>query len=498
MSPTALKSATDESLKSLTPHEKDLITLLSQPDPIWIPQRGAQTQAWLSQADELYYGGQAGGGKTFLLLGLAITAHRTSVLFRRNFTQFKGGEGLISKAMLTIGSKGHWSARVNGFLLNDGRTIEFGGLEDDGALGKWKGRAHDLIGFDELPEFLEQHYTFLIGWLRSTVQGQRTRVVGAGNPPTNTEGEWVIRRWAAWLDSQHSNPAIPGELRWYARIDDKDVEVEGPATITFHGDEITPKSRTFIPASLRDNPLLARTGYAATLQNLPEPLRSQLLYGDFGIGLTDDPWQVIPTAWIDAAQRRWTEQRPEGPSTCAGLDVARGGKDKTVLSERIGSWFAPLKRMPGKDTPDADEGTRLVMESVGRGAYVNVDVIGVGASVVDMSRKLVPYDKVVAVNFSGAVKRRDRTNLLRFVNVRAFAYWALRDALDPEKGDSICLPPDPELKADLCAARYMLRVNGIQVESKDDIVKRLGRSPDAGDAVVMAAMPPVQPGVAYY
>lgn len=352
--------------------------------------------------------------------------------------------------------------------------------------------------FDELPEFLEQMYLFLIGWTRSTIPGQRTRIVGAGNPPTTVEGEWVIRRWGAWLDGQHSNPARPGELRWYARLDDKDEEVESGNAFAFKDEIVTPKSRTFIPASLRDNPYLSNSGYGAQLQSLPEPLRSQLLYGDFSIGIKDDPWQVIPTAWVEAAQRRWTEARPEGPATAGGLDVARGGAAKTVLAQRWGAWFGPLLKIAGKDTPDGQEGRRVVLEALGHGGYVNVDVIGPGASVVDLTRQDVSADKVVAVNFGAGVKKRDRTNLIRFVNVRAFAYWSMREALDPEKGDGIALPPDPELKADLCAPRYMLRVNGIQVEDKDAIIGRLGRSPDAGDAVVLAAMPPVQVGVALY
>jgi hypothetical protein len=45
-----------------------------------------------------------------------------------------------------------------------------------------------------------------------------------------------------------------------------------------------------------DNPYLLTTGYVATLQALPEPRRSQLLYGDFAVGTTADPWQVIPIA----------------------------------------------------------------------------------------------------------------------------------------------------------------------------------------------------------
>jgi hypothetical protein len=459
---------------------------------------GPQTEAWLTPADELYYGGQAGGGKSDLLLGLALTAHQRSVIFRKEYTQFRGGEGLFQRSYTVIKGRGHYSSRINGFLLNDGRTLEFGAIDRPEDMGKWRGRAHDFKGFDELPELAEQVYLFLAGWLRSTDPNQRTRIVGAGNPPLTVEGEWVLRRWGPWLDPQHAYPALPGEIRWFARIEDKDTEVEGPALIELHGEQITPRSRSFIPASLSSNVYLSNTDYRAQLASLPEPLRSQLLYGDFTIGVLDDPWQVIPTSWVDAAMRRWKPSEAPERASCAGLDVARGGAAKTVLSQRFDEWFAPIVRVPGKDSPDADEGTRLVLQALARGGYVNIDVIGPGAAVVDLSRKLVDASKVIAVNFGAGVKKRDRTSLLKFVNVRAFAYWSLREALDPETGDNIMLPPDPELKADLCAARYMLRVNGIQVEAKDEIVKRLGRSPDAGDAVVLAAMPPVAAGVAFY
>lgn len=485
------------SLPSLNAQERALIALARDPNHVWLPQKGPQTEAWLTDADELYYGGQAGGGKTDLLLGLGLTAHRRSIIFRRNFTQFKGGEGLIQRSLAVVGNRGHFSSRINGLLMNDGRTVEFAGIEDLGELGKWKGRPHDLCAFDELSEFLEQMYLFLGGWVRTTIPGQKTRIVGAGNPPTSVEGEWVIRRWGAWLDPQHSNPAKAMDLRWYARIDDKDTEVEDEKPFEFRGETITPKSRTFIPASLADNPILARSGYAAQLQAMPEPLRSQLLFGDYSIGLRDDAYQVIPSAWVDAAMRRWQpELRPEGQATCAGLDVARGGPAKTVLAQRWGSWFAPLQRYPGKETPDGQEGRRIVMQALLNGGYCNVDVGGPGASVVDLCREVDL--NVVPIYFGGGTKHKDRSNLLHFLNVRAFMYWALRDALDPDKGDGIMLPPDTELKADLCAPRWEQRVSGLQVEDKDEIAKRIGRSPDAGDAVVLAAMPPLHAGVAFY
>jgi hypothetical protein len=438
-------------------------------------------RAYLSEADETYYGGAAGGGKTDLLIGLATTAHRRSVIFRREYRQLRA---IIDRSRDVIGGAGTYNANDQVWRLKSGRLLEFGAVQYAADVSGYQGRPHDLKGFDELPNFLESQYRFLIGWNRTTIPGQRCRVVGAGNPPTNAEGEWVIRYWAPWLDPQHAHPAAPGELRWFAVLDGEDVEREDGTPFEWKGETIYPRSRTFIPARLSDNPFLLRTGYMSTLQGLPEPLRSQMLYGDFSVGLDDDPWQVIPTAWVRAAQARWTPAPPAGPMDAVGVDVARGGADQTVLARRYGTWFAPLEKHPGKSTPDGQAVAGLALQALVAGGWANVDVIGVGASVYDL---LVQQGaKAVAVNFAQASDQRDRSGLLRMTNMRAWAYWSLREALDPEKGDDLALPPDSGLLADLCAAKWQIRANGVQVEAKEDIVKRLGRSPDSGDAVALA------------
>jgi len=73
------------------------------------------------------------------------------------------------------------------------------------------------------------------------------------------------------------------------------------------------------------------------------------------------------------------------------------------------------------------------------------------------------------------------------VNKRAELWWSFRDLLDPGNGHKVALPPDSGLFADLCAPTYSLKPGGIQIEAKEHIVKRLGRSPDKGDAVVYCA-----------
>ena len=87
---------------------------------------------------------------------------------------------------------------------------------------------------------------------------------------------------------------------------------------------------------------------------------------------------------------------------------------------------------------------------------------------------------------------RDQSGELGFANWRSAAWWITREMLDPESGFNVCLPDDPELIGDLTAPRMkaITSASRIQVESKEDIYKRLGRSTDVGDAVVQALVGP--------
>ena len=88
---------------------------------------------------------------------------------------------------------------------------------------------------------------------------------------------------------------------------------------------------------------------------------------------------------------------------------------------------------------------------------------------------------------SEATDHKDRSKELGFVNKRAAAWWRLRELLDPAYGAELALPPDDLLTGDLTAPHWAVHSGGrIQIESKDEIRKRLGRSPDSGDAVVQA------------
>ena len=210
--------------------------------------------------------------------------------------------------------------------------------------------------------------------------------------------------------------------------------------------------------------------------------------GDFGAGLDDDVWQVIPTEWIKRAQDRWTEQKPiDTPMTALGVDPSRGGRDETVMSPKYGTrYFAEQIVIPGTGAPDGQTVAGLCIANAQKRTRIGVDVIGIGASVYDHLKDLIG-DRVEELN--GASTRRsegktDSSGRLEFKNDRAYDHWMLREALDPKSGMDLAIPPDRALAADLAAPRWKLSGGKIQIEEKADIKKRIGRSPDRGDALI--------------
>jgi hypothetical protein len=348
--------------------------------------------------------------------------------------------------------------------------------------------------FDEATQFLEPMIRFHIGWLRPDDgdPDQRTRAVLATNPPLDATGDWIIGMFRPWLDVTYHKPAKHGELRWFVTAPDgKDLEVDGPETVEIDGHKLKPMSRTFIPARLADNPHLVRTDYQAKLDALPEPIRSAVRDGNFMAARRDADFQVNPTAWVLAAQARWT---PDGHKnfamTVMAFDPAGGGRDSAELCWRHGGWYAPLISAQGEETADGSLAAAKIIQHRRDNAPVVVDAGGGAGHGFGGTTIMRLRDNGIAVNpFNGAnaSAAKTRDGQLSFANARAEAWWRFREALDPDQegGSVVALPPDPELLADLTAPTYEPTARGILVEDKKKIRERIGRSPGRGDAVVM-------------
>jgi hypothetical protein len=224
---------------------------------------------------------------------------------------------------------------------------------------------------------------------------------------------------------------------------------------------------------------------------------------------------VIPLGWVERAIDRWIEWQdagaPEQPGReVVACDVARFGDDMTAMAKRQGNAVYTIHRFSGLDTtetsnvllrrdprPDMNGRTPQLARLDSPGLQFVVDVIGVGAGVVDNLRhhmktlKLPIAPTVIGFNASEQHHRRDQNGEFEFFNNRAAAWWNLRELLDPSQpgGAKIMLPDDEQMKADLCAPKWVLSESGsppkIKIEPKEKIRERLGRSPDTGDAVVM-------------
>lgn len=457
----------------------------------WIPNPGPQTDAFFTEADEVFYGGQAGGGKSDLLLGLSVTEHQNSLVLRR---LNKDAVKLVKRLEEIVGHRDGYNGSLQMWRMREGeyrRQIDFSGCEQESDKQKFKGDPHDLIAYDELPDFLESQFRFINGWNRSVNPKQRCRVVAAGNPPTTSDGLWIIKYWGPWLDPNHSNPAKPGELRWYTTIEGKDQEVDGPGPHGIEGERklIRARSRTFIPATLDDNPDLAATNYDSVLAALPEELRRAYRDGRFDAALADQPFQLMPTAWIVAAQERWhPDGHKQSVMTAMALDPAGGGKDSACISYRHGGWYGHLKDWQGKATLEAEQTVANLILLRKHNAPIIVDVGGgyAGSTTLRLKDNGIPF-----IAFNGAeeshMRPKGAMGKLKFANKRAAAYWKFREELDPDQegGSAIALPPDTELRADLAAMTWEPKLRGITMVSKEIIREKIGRSPGKGDAVVM-------------
>lgn len=470
---------------------------------VWMPNPGPQSDAYLSKADIVLFGGRAGCGKSQVAIGWAVNEAQTGIIFRRELSQTDGlerdGKIIIKDAAGFNGSDIEWTWPT-------GKTLKLGGMKTADSWMAHAGRERDFIAFDEAGEFLEVQVASIRTWLRAP-PGRRTRMILASNPPRSSEGLWIIEWFAPWLDEHHVlYPTPAGQLLWavfVSRTDGnyKTIWVDGPGEYDIDGETYTAESRTFIPATLEDNPYRNNPEYIAKLRSLPEPLRSQVLYGDFSKGLKDNANQIIPTDWVRLAFKRHTPVAPPGVPMCAiGVDCTGGGDDPMVQAIRYDGWYAPLVKTPGSEIPAAKAGSvaaGLVLANRRDQAMVVVDMGGgYGGPLYEHLKE----NEIECIAYKGAegTTRRSREGKLRFTNKRSAAYWAFREALDPDQpgGSPIALDEDSRLLAGLTAVTFEVTAQGIKALPKvmrnntgkviGGVMAILGFSPDEADAVVMA------------
>lgn len=250
----------------------------------------------------------------------------------------------------------------------------------------------------------------------------------------------------------------------------------------------------FLPATIADNPY-ASDEYKESLKNLPPIEYNRFVKGEWDF--VDDPDQLIKAEWVWAAR----DVEPKRGKIKLGVDVARYGDDYTTFAKLVGNRLLTLSSHKHISTDRV--GTYILNEAADRvypvdADNVHVDSVGLGAGAVDYARRqgLNVREFIAGASpIERAQKGDDPGSMFKFANLRSQAWWEFREklrtgkfslAMVNGKGEEVPLPE--KLVADLATPRYEIKGDKvIHVESKDSIKKRLGRSTDDGDAVVMAA-----------
>ena len=484
-------------LDKMTPQQIDKLeeqVNLVSPKQIWYPhpENKPQCNAYYSKADILLYGGQPGGGKTGLLLGNAVTKQTRSLIVRKQFTDLEGIidnlEGMINT------NKGIVRGNRPKYKGSKGEVIYFQGMGQSGDIDTGKqGNAFDFIGIDEGAQLTEVDVRLLMGWNRTTVEGQRCRVIIASNPPTTPTGDWLGSFFRPWFDRNHPNPAKFGELRWfYFDEEGKSVETKHDKPFELDGTKYHPQSRTYIPASVEDNPYINSEEYKKNLQSIPEPFRTMLLSGNFLAARKDQLMQLIPNSWIQKAVARWEEAkgiRPYGVPMCSvGIDCAGGGIDNAVIARRYDFFFEPLIKFKTTTDNYAAEMAGEVIKCRKDRADISVDMGGgYGSGVWHVLKDNIGTEYLKSYKGGERPTKRSQDGKYMFANTRTQAYWEFKDAMDPSvEGNLMAIPEDVRLLAGLAAPTFDIRGSTIHLEKKEDVKKKLGYSPDEADAVIMA------------
>jgi len=204
---------------------------------------------------------------------------------------------------------------------------------------------------------------------------------------------------------------------------------------------------------------------------------------------------LIPYEWIEKANIRWRELQetnsiPSVPMRL-GVDVAGMGCDSSVLVPRYGDYVGKILMHQSGGKADHMHVVGMIENALrSEKDFAFIDTIGEGAPVLSRLVEL-GHSNCVSCKFSESAKGfHDESGEYEFANMKAYLYWAVRDWLDPKNGHNPALPPDDMLAEECTETHWNLTSAGkIAIEKKDDVKKRIKRSPDKLDGLANTFYP---------
>ena len=419
----------------------------------------------------LFFGGAMGGGKSVALVLCMVLLCKIFpgsrwALVRKDLPRLRRNliptfERFVPKKFFYPINKSTWTARA----VNGSEILFLAASEkDDPECDRVRGLEINGYGADECNEVSEKFFDIL-----------NTRC-----------GRWPCKPMPPILHLYTCNPT----QSWPKR------KFHDPWSRGIHLDK-----QFYLPSKVTDNPSLT-TEYLEALKSLPPHLYRMLVEGDWAV--SDDPDQLIPGLAIEEALNRDPRTDLVLPARL-GVDPARFGDDSTALVRTVNYHIADVILRQKLDTQE----TAALVHRVARehkilDPNVRVDDVGVGGGVLDALKafrvddaegktKPAPLRATAFIGGAAAIVDKSKAKSERFVrfrNLRTQAFWHLRAlfvdgyvSVDESIGAAVRL----KLQGDLAALRYTIDGDRVlAVEAKEQIKKRLGRSPDVGDGTSMA------------
>lgn len=291
----------------------------------WTPSPH-QSAFLLVPSREAFYGGAAGGGKSIALLMGALQyvdqPGYNALLLRKTFKDLSQPEALIdiSKEWLT-NTDARWNQSDHKWTFPSGAVLQFGHMESENDKYQYQGAAYHYVGFDELTQFTEGQYTYLLSRVRRRVTDKSTfplRVRGAANPG-GVGHEWVKRRFIELPEDDDT-------------VDEEEMEKF--------------KARIFIPSGLKDNPHLDQDEYREMLSELDAVTRAQLMNGDWDIA---GDGNMFKREWFD---NRILSEVPYGVNLIRKVrywDLASTDEAKAIKEKGDPDYTASVLQALGDD-----------------------------------------------------------------------------------------------------------------------------------------------------
>ncbi len=197
-----------------------------------------------------------------------------------------------------------------------------------------------------------------------------------------------------------------------------------------------------------------------------------------------DEHAFLSLQMVAAAQERWTEE-PSSQDLAEplrlGVDPARGGDDSTVIAVRRGNWVRLVELKKHDNVQVANRVLRLIVEHARPGEYVRAKIDQTNNNGVADVLKRAEFPNGITVGIVELMSQ-DKSTHPNFVDRRAEVYGSLKEWLPTG-----ALPPSSELQTQLTSIKQDTDARlRIRLESKRDLVARLGRSPDHADALALS------------